>query len=205
MRCTICGRRGSGPQPSSRSRLCRRPPGRIASEFGSYVICASWPGLLSPGLSLTLRDRPQLAATKRDDTCAPSRAQLIERTSVAGELRNELKILVSAVQSRPCPPFFSTGCPPPDFLQSKFVPKFVPNSSTLQRIPAHEGPGGSVLDSDLGPLVYRLRPVLIGGVGVVSQFDRPHESSSCYSPTATLGYLPAGTPRWLERIFPAVV
>jgi hypothetical protein len=30
---------------------------------------------------------------------------------------------------------------------------------------------------------------------VVSQFDRPHELSSCYSRTATLGYLPAGTPR----------
>src|SRR3990172_7854624 len=134
MRCTICGRRGSGPQPSSRSRLCRRPPGRIASEFGSYVICASSPGLLSPGLSLTLRDRPQLAATKRDDTCAPSRAQLIERTSVAGELRNELKILVSAVQSRPCPPFFSTGCPPRNSSRIEFVP----NSGTLQRIPARD-------------------------------------------------------------------
>jgi hypothetical protein len=34
---------------------------------------------------------------------------------------------------------------------------------------------------------------------VASQFDGSHEFSSWYSRTATLGYLPAGTPRCLER------
>jgi diguanylate cyclase (GGDEF)-like protein len=49
-----------------------------------------------------------------------------------------LKILVSAVQSRPCPPFLSTSCPSVNFLRSEFVPRFVPTSGTLERIPAHQ-------------------------------------------------------------------
>jgi hypothetical protein len=52
-----------------------------------------------------------------------------------------LKILVSAVQSRPCPPLFSGSCPSPIFLRREFVTRFVTNWGTLQRIPAHEGPG----------------------------------------------------------------
>jgi hypothetical protein len=48
-----------------------------------------------------------------------------------------LKILVSAVQSRPSPPFFSATCPSENFPRSELVPRFVPNSGTLQRIPAH--------------------------------------------------------------------
>ena len=50
-----------------------------------------------------------------------------------------LKILVSAVQSRPCPPLFSNSCPSPIFLQREFVPRFVPNSGTLWSIPAYSG------------------------------------------------------------------
>ena len=50
-----------------------------------------------------------------------------------------LKILVSAVQSRPCPPFFSAGCPLRNSPRLEFVPRFVPNSGTLQITPAHEG------------------------------------------------------------------
>src|SRR6266851_6907258 len=34
-----------------------------------------------------------------------------------------LKILVSAVQSRPSPPFISNSCPSRNFLRSEFVPK----------------------------------------------------------------------------------
>jgi hypothetical protein len=49
---------------------------------------------------------------------------------------NRLKILVSAVQSRPCPPFFSTGCSPVNLLRNAFVPSCVPRTGTLQRIPA---------------------------------------------------------------------
>ncbi len=49
-----------------------------------------------------------------------------------------LKILVSAVQSRPCPPFFFK-CPSENFSRAEFVPRFVPNSRTLWSIPAHEG------------------------------------------------------------------
>jgi hypothetical protein len=48
-----------------------------------------------------------------------------------------LKILVSAVQSRPCPPLFSGSYPSLKFHRIEFVPKFVPTSSTFQRIPAH--------------------------------------------------------------------
>ena len=56
-----------------------------------------------------------------------------------------LKILVSAVQSRPCPPFLSTSCPSVNSLRSEFVPRFVPNSGTLGITPAHEGVGNRVL------------------------------------------------------------
>jgi hypothetical protein len=48
-----------------------------------------------------------------------------------------LKILVSAVQSRPSPPFISASCPSENFSRTDFVPRFVPNSGTLQRIAAH--------------------------------------------------------------------
>jgi len=43
------------------------------------------------------------------------------------------------------------------------------------------------------------------GSSIVSQFDRPHEFSSCYSRTATLGYLPVWDPPVLGAIFPAAV
>jgi len=46
------------------------------------------------------------------------------------------------------------------------------------------------------PFVFRFMSALLSRI--VSQFDRPHEFSSCYSGTATLGYLPAGTPWCLE-------
>src|SRR5713226_392778 len=66
-------------------------------------------------------------------------------------MRAGLKILVSAVQARPSPPFFSATCPLGNFSRTDFVPRFVPNSGTLQRIPAHEaysegrlGPGARV-------------------------------------------------------------
>jgi hypothetical protein len=62
-----------------------------------------------------------------------------------------LKILVSAVQSRPSPPFFSATCSSENFSPTEFVPRFVPNSGTLQRIPAHEGALG-----------YEHRPTLTG-------------------------------------------
>jgi len=49
-----------------------------------------------------------------------------------------LKILVSAVQSRPCPPLFPASCRRRNSPSIEFVPRFVPTSGTLQRIPAHE-------------------------------------------------------------------
>jgi hypothetical protein len=49
-----------------------------------------------------------------------------------------LKILVSAVQSRPSPPFISHTSPSRNVCCSEFVTEFVTNSGTLQRIPAHE-------------------------------------------------------------------
>jgi len=54
-----------------------------------------------------------------------------------------LKILVSAVQSRPCPPLLSTSCPPVNFPRSKFVPRFVPISSTLERPTKPSGASGA--------------------------------------------------------------
>jgi len=45
-----------------------------------------------------------------------------------------LKILVSAVQSRPCPPLISANCPSRIFLRGELVTRFVTNSGTLQRI-----------------------------------------------------------------------
>jgi hypothetical protein len=53
-------------------------------------------------------------------------------------MRAGLKILVSAVQSRPSPPFFSAAYPSENFSRSEFVPRFVPDSGTLPRIPAHQ-------------------------------------------------------------------
>ena len=47
-----------------------------------------------------------------------------------------LKILVSAVQSRPCPPLLSGSCPSVNSSRIAIVPRFVPNSGTLQRITA---------------------------------------------------------------------
>jgi hypothetical protein len=60
-----------------------------------------------------------------------------------------LKILVSAVQSRPSPPFISHSCPSENFSQAEFVTRFVTNSGTLQRIPAHEPTFGGRLEGDL--------------------------------------------------------
>ena len=59
-------------------------------------------------------------------------------TSTYGDQGLGLKILVSAVQSRPSPPFISKSCPSEIFRRDEFVTKFVTNSGTLQRIPAHE-------------------------------------------------------------------
>ena len=47
-----------------------------------------------------------------------------------------LKILVSAVQSRPSPPFFLAACPSGNFLRREFVPKLCltrAHSSAFQR------------------------------------------------------------------------
>src|SRR5262250_519725 len=60
--------------------------------------------------------------------------RIMSLTEVMG---SGLKILVSAVQSRPCPPLFSASCPLRNSPSVEFVPRFVPNSGTLQRIPAH--------------------------------------------------------------------
>ena len=58
--------------------------------------------------------------------------------------RGRLKILESAVQSRPCPPFFSAGCPleilPELNLCSDLCPTQV-QSGTFQRTSNHEIPG----------------------------------------------------------------
>ena len=59
-------------------------------------------------------------------------------THTYGDQGLGLKILVSAVQSRPSPPFFSAICPSENFSRTDFVPRFVPSSGTFQRIPAHE-------------------------------------------------------------------
>src|SRR5215470_7820872 len=48
-------------------------------------------------------------------------------------IRSGLKILVSAVQSRPCPPSFPARCLLRNPPSVEFVPRFVPNSGTLQR------------------------------------------------------------------------
>ena len=48
-----------------------------------------------------------------------------------------LKILVSAVQSRPCPPLLSNTCPLRNSLRNEFVPRFVPTSGTLWSVPTH--------------------------------------------------------------------
>ena len=54
-----------------------------------------------------------------------------------------LKILVSAVQSRPSPPFISNSCPPENFPESEFVPKLCltrAHSSAFQRTkPSSDG------------------------------------------------------------------
>ena len=63
--------------------------------------------------------------------------QAVTRTYTDREIG--LKILVSAVQSRPCPPFFSASCPSENFLRCEFVPRFVPNLGTLWITPAHSG------------------------------------------------------------------
>jgi hypothetical protein len=62
--------------------------------------------------------------------------QIIRR---AGGMQAGLKILVSAVQSRPSPPFFSATCPTENFSQSVCA-QIVPNSGALQRIPTHDEP-----------------------------------------------------------------
>src|SRR2546428_11823560 len=57
-----------------------------------------------------------------------------------------LKILVSAVQSRPCPPLFSASCPSPIFRRREFVTRFLTNSGTLQGTPAHFTDPGRPID-----------------------------------------------------------
>ncbi len=61
--------------------------------------------------------------------------RLITRPNLKG--RAGLKILVSAVQSRPSPPFLSATSPPGIFARPEFVTGFVPNSGALQPIRAH--------------------------------------------------------------------
>jgi hypothetical protein len=51
-------------------------------------------------------------------------------------MRAGLKILVSAVQSRPSPPFISNSCSSWDLSKFERVTSSVTNSGTLQRIPA---------------------------------------------------------------------
>jgi len=69
---------------------------------------------LSPRLSLTPRNYAQRAMTCRNlDRWAAGR-EILDNSSGARHESEELKILVSAVQSRPCPPFsfpaFRRGC-----------------------------------------------------------------------------------------------
>jgi len=58
-------------------------------------------------------------------------------TRPSREMEAGLKILVSAVQSRPSPPFISDSCPSGILLRDEFVPRFVPNSGAFQRIREH--------------------------------------------------------------------
>jgi hypothetical protein len=72
--------------------------------------------------------------------------------------------MLSAVQSRPCPPLSSPGCPSENLSSVEFVPRFVPNLGTVGIIPAHVRP-------------WSKRMV---GVLVVSSAGRTR-LSSCYS------------------------
>jgi hypothetical protein len=60
---------------------------------------------LSPRVSPTARDVARLAATYDHGVDQVARGQVIENPEGSGLSREELKILVSAVQSRPSPPF----------------------------------------------------------------------------------------------------
>src|SRR4029450_11289889 len=57
--------------------------------------------------------------------------------SVESDCKRELKILVSAVQSRSCPPFLSGSCTPPKSSRASERAHFVPIASSLSRILAH--------------------------------------------------------------------
>ena len=67
-----------------------------------------------------------------------------------GDWRRELKILGSAVQSRPCPPFFSTACPLRNSSSIEIVPRIVPNSGTLWSMPARVRTESGDYISELG-------------------------------------------------------
>jgi hypothetical protein len=57
-------------------------------------------------------------------------------TPASREMGAGLKILVSAVQSRPSPPFISNSCPSANFLSTEVVPKLCltpAHSSAFQR------------------------------------------------------------------------
>src|SRR5712692_6008557 len=95
--------------------------GRIEDHDGTHGWGARRRRALSPRLSLTPRNKAQLAATCRYSVKAPARKEVVENAGDEGDRRQELKILVSAVQSRPCPPFFLN--PPEDFRAGKGTPK----------------------------------------------------------------------------------
>ena len=85
------------------------------------------------------RPCPAIVAIRNVRTRYPLDCQRCLTIAVYGPAPpDRLKILVSAVQSRPCPPFFSTSCPSETFRRSEFVPRCVPTSGTLWSIPAHE-------------------------------------------------------------------
>ena len=88
--------------PSVRTRLTLWHAGDRSPEYLTSLEDSSGP--MSPRLSLTPRNKAQLAATCRYSVRAPARNQVVENAGEGGDLRRELKILVSAVQSRPCPP-----------------------------------------------------------------------------------------------------
>jgi hypothetical protein len=58
--------------------------------------------------------------------------------SLRAGMGSGLKILVSVVQFRPCPPLFSSSCRSRKFLSNGFVP----NSGTLWLIPISASRGG---------------------------------------------------------------
>src|SRR5882724_5539034 len=113
--------------------LCRRATGStgeatVAADVGGGS-CAQ----VVPHLGAFLIIPAHSSARGRRESSVPH--QTVARTYTTRGIG--LKILVSAVQSRPCPPFFSAGCPLRNSPSIEFVPRFVPNSGTLQRIRGH--------------------------------------------------------------------